>query len=265
MPRIYLTIDDGPSETFESLVDFLAERKIPAVFFNRGDAMEARPEAVVYGIQKGFIIGNHAYSHRRFSKLPLEICQEEIKKTERILNDLYRKSGVERPGQYFRFPYMDRGMGPWLIEPENLSPEFEPAHRDLVEKGLGHNLHEIEPAKIEKKKALQEYLAQAGFEKLPMKGITLPWYAQSEMAQAIDSLCTFSTSDWAVSERHKGRHGFDDVDDLKTLIEGDAGLQDESSAHIVLAHDQAEIYGVTCSLIDHFINRGFEFLDFCRN
>ena len=262
MTKAYLTIDDGPSEKFEELVDFLAAKKIPAVFFNRGDCMEERPDAVIYGIKKGYIMANHTYSHRRASKIPYEVMCEEITRTDEILDGLYAKADVDRPGKYFRFPYMDRGMGPFFAEPAELKESYKAAHFDLLSGGLGHEPVVPGMCEIGRKRKIQKFLKDQGYTNLPVRGVTLDWYADSEMARGIDSLCTFSTSDWALLARHKGKHGFNTVDDLKRKIDDDRGLKNKSSNHIILAHDQAEIHDVTIDLITHFIKRGFEFLDF---
>ncbi len=138
MRKAYLTIDDGPSERFTELVDFLHERKIPAVFFNRGDNMDARPDAVLYGIERGFIMANHTWSHGHAADLPFEKTCDEIRRTDDILERLYQKAGVKRPAKYFRFPYMDRGMGAFFVEPDGLAPEHLVAHMELLGAGLGH-------------------------------------------------------------------------------------------------------------------------------
>ncbi len=260
MGEAYLTIDDGPSEKFESLVDFLFERKIPAVFFNRGDNMEARPEAVLYGIKRGFVMANHTYSHGRASGLPFEATCDEIRRTEDILEKLYRESGVKRPGKYFRFPYMDRGMGSFFVEPEDLKPEHLVAHMELLGAGLGHKPEVPGIGLIDKKRKIQKFLKSLGYEPLPAPGVTLSWYAGTEMATAIDSLCTYSTSDWALLARHRGKHGFSTVQDLKDKIDSDRWLKESASRHIILAHDQAEIHDVTKTLIGHFVLRGFKFV-----
>jgi peptidoglycan/xylan/chitin deacetylase (PgdA/CDA1 family) len=260
MPKVYLTIDDGPSNHFTKLIDFLHERNIPAVFFNRGDMMDERPEAVIYGIKKGYLMANHTYSHRRASKLPLEKIYEEIEHTDRILHALYKKADVTRPGKYFRFPYMDRGMGPMLVE--DLPRQYKAAHDELLGAGLGHAPEKPDAEHIHKKRYIQSHLKDMGYTQLPCKNITLSWYAHTEMAEAIDSLCTYSTSDWALLDRHKGKHGFSTIEDLTRKIDEDAGLKDESSNHIILAHDQDEIFDVVTALVDHMHKKGFEFLPF---
>jgi peptidoglycan/xylan/chitin deacetylase (PgdA/CDA1 family) len=259
MSKAYLTIDDGPSEHFTALVDFLHERNIPAIFFNRGDCMDARPEAVIYGIQRGYVMANHTYSHSRAAELSLEETCDEIRRTDDILNDLYARAGVKRSGKYFRFPYMDRGMGACLSEPGTLAPEHEAAQQGLLSAGLGHVPHVPDAAQVHKKRDIQQFLKSLGYANIPAPGVTMSWYAQTEMASTIDSLCTYSTSDWALLPRHVGKHGFKNVQDLKDKIDGDRWLNDQTSSHIILAHDQADIHDVTKAVIKHMITRGFEF------
>jgi peptidoglycan/xylan/chitin deacetylase (PgdA/CDA1 family) len=260
--KAYLTIDDGPSESFTALVDFLHARGVPAVFFNRGDNMEARPDDVIYGIRKGYVMANHTYAHKRASTMPLDEVCDEIARTENVLDRLYMEAGVQRTGRYFRFPYMDRGMAACLSEPQGLSADHKAEQAYLVGAGLGHIPADPSPELIAHKRALQDYLRASGFSQLPVQNVTIPWYAQTEMAQAIDSLCTFSTSDWALNDRHVGKHGFSTVDDLKAQIDSDKWLRDETSHHIILVHDQADIHDVTTKLVDYFLETGFEFLDF---
>lgn len=260
--KAYLTIDDGPSEKFTALIDFLAERNIPAVFYNRGDNMEARPDAVLYGIRKGYIMANHSYSHPHFSTLTYEQGCEEIRRTDQILDDLYARAGVRRPGKYFRYPYLDRGMGAALVEPGTMSAENQAVYDEILSAGLGHKPDIPGVGLIDKKRKWQKFLKSTGHTILPTPGITFPWYIETEMAQAIDSLCTYSTSDWALLERHKGKHGFSTVEDLKRKIDDDKWLKDGSSAHIIVAHDQAEIHEVTCEIVDYMLGKGLAFQSF---
>ncbi len=269
---LYLTIDDGPSQHFKRLIDFLAERSLPAIFFNRGDRMEERPKDVLYGIKKGYLMGNHAYSHQKASSLTFEDICSEILRTDKILDNLYEQSNIKRPGKYFRFPYMDRGMGAALIEPEELemlSKESRNAYDQLLITGLGHKTGlrykespDIALCQIHKKRQLQDFLKEQGYTALPAQGITLPFYDKSEMTRSIDSLCSFSTCDWTLSQRHKGKCGFHSIDDLKSLIDNNLSLRDKNSNHIILAHDQDELYDIVTELIDYLLIQGFEFLDF---
>lgn len=265
MPNAYLTIDDGPSADFRSFIDFLRDRNTPAVFFNRGDCMAARPDDVIYGIKAGFIMGNHTWSHPRASQRTLAEMQDEIRRTDDCLEDLYRRANIKRPRKYFRFPYMDRGMGACLSEPETLSPKHRMAQVDLLGAGLGYAPHHPSKNEIGHKRALQSYLAALGYEALPARGVTIPWYAETEMARGIDSLCTYSTSDWVLRPKHQGRYGFKDVGDLKDKIDRDPWLHDPQSAHIVLAHDQDGLFKDTAALIDYLLQKGLRFLDFASD
>jgi len=109
MKTVYLTIDDGPSKDRKEKVDILYQYGIQPIWFCIGSEIEKRPEDVIYSIRKGGIIGNHSYSHPRFSQISLEECFEEIEKTDRIIDSIYREAGVARPIKAFRFPYGDKG------------------------------------------------------------------------------------------------------------------------------------------------------------
>jgi len=260
MPKLYLTIDDGPSVHFEALVDFLFDHKVPAVFFNRGDHMEARPGAVIYGIKKGYVMANHGYAHQKASQMRYEAVCADILKCEVVLDRLYQQAGVERPGKYIRFPYMDRGMGPALVE--DVPEVFKEPIKELITVGLGHAQRAPSDDEVDHKDQLQDFLQEQGFEPLPTPDVTLPWYVETGMAKSIDSLCTFSTSDWVLNERHLGRFGINGIDDLKRRIDADPYLHEDGTNHIVLAHDGPEIHEVLKELVKYFLDSGFEFLDF---
>jgi len=99
----YLTIDDAPSEDMKEKVDFLVSKGIPAIWFCLGDFLEKGSEHAIHAIEKGFIIGNHSYGHPYFSDLPLKQCFEEIQKTDRIIDEIYRKAGVKDPLDFSDF------------------------------------------------------------------------------------------------------------------------------------------------------------------
>ena len=135
----YLTIDDAPSADFGIKLDFLQSKDIPAVFFCPGNAVELYPDVCVEAIQRGFVIGNHAYDHPHFSEISLEACYEQIKITDEIISKLYDRAGVADSPKYFRFPYGDKGA---LTGDDVFAP--------------------ISPAGIERKQLLQCYLRQLG-------------------------------------------------------------------------------------------------------
>lgn len=107
--NIYLTIDDSPSKHMKKKTDFLATHEIPAVFFCRGEFIALSQDYVVDAIQKGFLIGNHSYTHPYFSQISLEKCFDEISKTEELIEECYQKAKIQRPFKVIRLPFGDRG------------------------------------------------------------------------------------------------------------------------------------------------------------
>jgi len=106
--RVFLTIDDAPSDFFRAKIDALKAHKIPAVLFCVGKSMHGdKLTDIVYAINQGFIIGNHSYSHPWFSKC--ENCIEQIKMTEDLIEEAYKLAGVARPCKLFRYPFGDMG------------------------------------------------------------------------------------------------------------------------------------------------------------
>jgi peptidoglycan/xylan/chitin deacetylase (PgdA/CDA1 family) len=107
--EIYLTIDDAPSSHMKKKVDLLLRHQIPTIFFCRGIYMPPHLDQVAYAIEKGFLIGNHSYTHPYFSDISFEEAKEEILKTEEQIEKAYHLAGCKRPHKLFRFPFMDKG------------------------------------------------------------------------------------------------------------------------------------------------------------
>lgn len=263
MVKAYLTIDDSPSASTDMLVDFLAARGIPALFFVRGDALEANPAPIVRALKKGFAVGNHTYSHKRASEHALEDTKADILKCEALIEQAHKDAGVERNHKTFRFSYLDRGTGAWVVDFDRLNPDQRRAMEPVFLEGLNFcDRQKPGPEAFEKKAALQDFLKSEGFE-APFKNIRLDWYAATEVAQARDCFFTFSTNDWMLTRRHLEKNWpCKNLADLTRRIDADPALKETDSAHIILAHDQAEIFEPVCGLVEHFSARGFEFLDF---
>lgn len=109
--KVYLTIDDSPSVHMGKKVDFLSTRNIPALFYAHGEHIVKHPDQIINAINNGFLIGNHSYSHRYFSKITLSECIDEIAQTEQLIKDCYQIAGKERPYKIIRLPFGDRGAG----------------------------------------------------------------------------------------------------------------------------------------------------------
>lgn len=262
MKFAYLTIDDSPSSHTDTLTDFLVERGVPAVLFCVGERIEENPAPIVRAIEKGMVIGNHSFHHQRSSQLTFEDCAAQITRTEALIEAAYATAGIRRSAKYFRFPHMDRGTGGWIIDYDCVPSEYREEIIRFFADGLNISLTPPSSDLVKKKEKLQRFLKNEGFSRLPIEKITHPWFAKTEMAAAIDAMYTFSTSDWMLLGRHKGKWPYQNLEDLERKIDEDKWLQTEESAHIILAHDKEEIDFVTRDLIDHFLEREFEFLPF---
>jgi peptidoglycan/xylan/chitin deacetylase (PgdA/CDA1 family) len=105
--NIYLTIDDCPSVDFNSKIEFLIEKNIPAILFFVGDKLRKRPVDIQYLQKHNFVIGNHSYSHPHFSQLDMSACRKEIVKAEKLIYESYK---ISQDLKLFRFPYGDKGI-----------------------------------------------------------------------------------------------------------------------------------------------------------
>lgn len=264
MPHAYLTIDDSPSPETGQLTVWLAERNIPALLFCRGDRLAENRAAIVEAIERGFVIGNHAFSHTRFSELTFEEGVEEIEQTERLINEAYQGAGCVRPGEYFRFPHMDRGAGGWVVDYEAAGN-----HKDILlqlfSEGLNIDLTPPDQKLVEKKHRLQAWLKDNGFTPPPFAGVTFPWYQDTEIVHAIDAMFTYSTSDWMVTPRHAGKWRYKTLPDLMDKANRDPFLWDKSSAHIILMHDQPGMFEITKPLVEYLQDKGIVFMPFTSN
>lgn len=262
MPKAYLTIDDSPSMRMDDLVDAFAQRAVPALFFCRGDYLEKNPIAAVRAVERGFVLGNHGFSHVRAADAPYEKIIAEIEKTERLIDNIYNTAGMDKPGQYFRFPHLDRGCGSWILDYEALDIKIRNKLRALFTEGLNTiSMKTPDAAALEKKERLQSYLKENGYS-VPFTEANIAWLKTPEIAGAQDCLFTYSTSDWMVTQRHIEKWRYKSLQDLKDKIDHDEWLIHQDSVSIVLAHDQAEIIDVTLELVDHMIARGVEFLPY---
>ncbi|MEG3184570.1 polysaccharide deacetylase family protein [Novilysobacter erysipheiresistens] len=61
--RLWLTIDDGPSEDTAAILDLLDAHGAKATFFVVGARAQARPEALRAIVRRGHGVGNHSHSH----------------------------------------------------------------------------------------------------------------------------------------------------------------------------------------------------------
>jgi len=241
MTSCYLTIDDSPSPHTDAMIDFLDERKIKALLFVRGDMIDKHGmESLIRAVKRGHVLGNHSYSHKRFGELSYDEAIAEIEKTDTLIDDVYVRSGIKRTGYYFRFPYLDRGDG------DPVERHFD----NVVEANINDDPRIIK---------IQNYLHDKGYTQ-PFDLCTHPYYQNASIKNAADCLMTYSSFDWMMTDRHKGKWDYKTIDDLKTKI--DHSDMKNHQGNILIFHDQDETFETFKSLIDHMINKGYTFLDF---
>ena len=228
---VYLTIDDGPSKDMKKKADFLVSKGIPAVWNCRGDNLEKWPEHAIYLIKKGFIIGNHSYNHPYFSDLSLEQCFEEIQKTDRIIEKIYKRASIKRPVKFFRFPYGDKGGFNYL---EFLKPY----------KGEG---------KIRKEK-IQAFLRNLRYTQPKFENITYRYYRKAGLLEDVDWLCTYDIMEYALDSLTKI---FERMDE--NVPEDGRGLNYPDSEEIIVTHDTPETTHIFEPIIDRILTKGMIF------
>jgi len=241
MKKAYLTIDDGPSCDRIRKVDILSRYRIPAVWFCLGRELEADPEASVYTIQKGGVIGNHSYSHPRFSEISLDDCCEEINKTDRIINEIYAQAGVERPAKVFRFPYGDRGAG--------------------------NRFYDFNYSRYEEKRVreIQEMLRRLGYVCPSFPGITYEYYRPNREYGYLDWYWTYDAMEWCVFQ-NPPPYSIKGIEDILELMDLDlperwAGLNHEQSEDIIVIHDHPQTTYLFEDIIKGFLAKGIVFAD----
>ena len=242
MKKAYLTVDDGPSVARKEKVDILNKYGIQAVWFSEGRFMEVRPDELVYTIQQGHIIGNHAFSHSHFSEMSLEQCKKEIVDTDQMIESLYEKAGVTRPIKLFRFPYGDEG----------------------VKKGFYDlNYSAEEKNRVE---SIQQILKDMGYVILPLKNITYRYFDEFRKSGRVDWLWTYDAMEWCVYQDDPpfGVRTLDDILEMMELELPDRwmGLNYPDSDEIIIIHDHPQTSDIFGAVIKGFLDRGIEFGSF---
>ncbi len=112
-PKVLLTIDDGPGNYTEEILDFLKKYNIKAIFFVSGDTVKGYADVLKREYEEGHEIGTHTYCHRSFYKLEKTSSVEEMKqilisdldKTEKNIKDIIPEAKIRflrMPEGYYR-------------------------------------------------------------------------------------------------------------------------------------------------------------------
>jgi peptidoglycan/xylan/chitin deacetylase (PgdA/CDA1 family) len=84
---VALTFDDGPNEPYTSqILDYLAEQRLRATFFQVGRCVERHPETARRIAAAGHTVGNHSLTHRFGTYLRPRRFEREVAQTQRILH-----------------------------------------------------------------------------------------------------------------------------------------------------------------------------------
>ena len=202
MNTALLTIDDFASRNTPALVDYLTEKGIRPILFGWGEMIEKHYDEALYAVKKGFIVGNHSYSHPHFSELTTQQAIEEVEKCETVLNKLYCDAGVERTWRPFRFPYGDKG---------------------------GNN-----------KDALQQYFREHGFHKVDDRHIPYTWWKESACYKEIDTFWTFDFEEYRLAWNDGFTYASIQAKMQNPAPVQGAALYGENQRNILLLHDHAE-------------------------
>jgi|TARA_B100000315_G_C14486135_1_gene545286 peptidoglycan/xylan/chitin deacetylase (PgdA/CDA1 family) len=231
----YLTIDDSPTGDFEEKVDFLDSRGIKVIWFCVGEELEKFEDKAIYAIKKGHILGNHSYNHIHFSEISLDEAQKQIEKTDKIIEEFYRKAKIKRPIKVFRFPYLDNG------------DKNEYGETNWDNKNV---------------KAIQNILKKLRYEQPKFENINYEWFEKAGFDKCLNVDCTYDSFDW-VLKKNEEMHGYHDLPSILKRIDEDIpergrGLNNSKSNEIIMMHAWIPLKAFK-TLIGKIINKGIIF------
>ena len=99
--KIALTFDDGPVENTERILEILENNNVSASFFVLGIVVEENPEIFQKLVDSGNEIASHGYSHLKLNLRFSAVIEQEIKKTDEILDGYGISNSLFRPSHGF--------------------------------------------------------------------------------------------------------------------------------------------------------------------
>ena len=239
MKEAYLTIDDGPSVDRIKKVEILKKYGVQAVWFSMGIDMEANADAAIRTILAGQVIGNHSYTHPNFSEISIAQCEEEIIRTDELIDKLYRQAGVQRPIKLFRFPYGNKGVNTGFFD-----TSYSESDRERIE-------------------AIQKILIQNGYGAYPFDNINFEYFKRMQATGQVDWLWTYDAMEWCVFQEDSP-FGVRTIEDVLEMMDLDLperwmGLNDPSSNEIIVIHDHPQTTDMFEPIIKAFLDKGIHF------
>ncbi len=126
---VALTLDDGPNEKIDTVLNILKNHNVKATFFPIGKLMKEDLSPIKKIVEEGHELGNHSYTHRILSLRSYETIRQEIEPTDKLLREAGYVGDI-----HFRPPYgMKIFMLPLYLKQNNrktiiwdVSPEGNP-------------------------------------------------------------------------------------------------------------------------------------------
>ncbi|KAI4120399.1 MAG: hypothetical protein LQ338_007049 [Usnochroma carphineum] len=97
-----LTIDDGPSEYTEEIMEILKSNEAAATFFIIGSQVKGRETVLHSLVRNGNELGNHAMYDEPSRSLSDHALTEQVGLVQEIVRETYAAVDVEPPPKYFR-------------------------------------------------------------------------------------------------------------------------------------------------------------------
>lgn len=109
--QVWLTIDDGPTDDTNEVLEILSRAGARATFFLIGQRAQQRPDLVRGMIEQGHSLGNHSHTHpsASFWCLPRNTIREEIDRCAETLQEISGAAPL-----FFRTPV---GMKNFFVHP----------------------------------------------------------------------------------------------------------------------------------------------------
>lgn len=107
--RVFLTFDDGPTQTVTPhILDLLKQENIKATFFTLGNRAKANPELIKREFEEGHYIANHGYTHK-YSQIyqNKQTVLDEYNYTEQCIQEALNNTDYH--SKVFRFPGGSQG------------------------------------------------------------------------------------------------------------------------------------------------------------
>jgi len=173
-----LTFDDGPHPiNTPRLLSILARYQIKATFFVIGENARHHPDLVKRAADEGHEIGNHSWSHPKFTEIPEPTVQDELQRTAQLLTEITgRAPKLVRPpfgeSTVAQRRWINNTLGcevaQWSVDPQDWNRPGAPAIAHRVLNGTRNGsvilLHDVQTQTIQALPRILAGLLAKGFD-----------------------------------------------------------------------------------------------------